>query len=382
MDVFSYISPEVIFGPGTISESGESAVRLGAKKLLVVTDNGLVRSGWLEQIKKYLDQVGLEYVVWSNVSSNPKDTEILSGVEQYRQGGCDVILAVGGGSPIDAAKAVALVASNGGKVSDYEEIDSIKKPLPPMIAMPTTAGSGSEVSQFAIIVNTEERRKMTLVSKSLIPNISIYDPNFLLTLDDSLLIYSGINILSHAIEAFVSVAATPITDLHALNAVKVVSRCLQQLGQGIRSPEIHRCLSMANLESGLAFSNAILGAVHAITHQVCVLYDLPAGKVDAVMLPRVMEYNLSEAQYKYGLIAEALGEKIDNHHLEAHKAVLAVEKLVGDLKLPTHLAQLGIKTNLLPQLATNVFKDICLVTNPKELSLNDVISILKSAFNK
>lgn len=381
MDVFSFVSPEVIFGPGTISQCGESAVRLGAKKVLVVTDKGLVKSHWLTQVKMHLEKAGLKYVIWSDVSSNPKDQDILGGVEQYHKGGCDIVLAVGGGSPIDAAKAVALVVSNGGKVADYEEIDSIQKPLPPMIAMPTTAGSGSEVSQFAIIVNTEEERKMTLVSKSLIPYIVIYDPDFLTTLDDKLMIYSAFNILSHAIEAFVSVAATPITDLCALNAIKVIAGCLQQLGQGIRNSEMNYRMAMANLESGLAFSNAILGAVHAMTHQICVLHDLPAGLVDAVLLPRVMEFNLPAAGHKYGLIAEALGEKVANHSLDGSKAIAAVDRLVKDLKLPTSLSQLGIKEDQLPQLATNIFKDICLVTNPRELSLDDTVNILISAFN-
>jgi 1,3-propanediol dehydrogenase len=380
MDVFSFVSPEIIFGPGTISQCGESAVRLGAHKVLVVTDSGIVKSGWLDQVKMYLQRAGLEYVIWSDVSSNPKDVDILGGVEQYRRGGCDVVLAVGGGSPIDAAKAVALLASNGGKVADYEEIDSIKKPLPPMIAMPTTAGSGSEVSQFSIIVNTEEKRKMTLVSKSLIPYIAIYDPDFLNTLDNRLMVYSAFNILSHAIEAFVSVASTPMTDLYALNAIKVIAECLNQLSQGIRSTEMNCCMAMANLESGLAFSNAILGAVHAMTHQICVQHNLPAGLVDAVLLPKVMEFNLPAARYKYGLIAGALGEKVVTPSHDAGKAVKALDKLVHDLKLPTSLSQLGIKRELLPQLATNVFKDVCLVTNPKELSHNDVVDIITRSF--
>jgi 1,3-propanediol dehydrogenase len=249
-----------------------------------------------------------------------------------------------------------------------------------MIAMPTTAGSGSEVSQFTIIVNTEEKRKMTLVSKSLIPYIVIYDPDFLTTLDDRLMIYSAFNILSHAIEAFVSVAATPITDLCALNAIKTITQCLHQLSQGNRTPEMNYSMAMANLESGLAFSNAILGAVHAMTHQICVLHDLPAGLVDAVLLPRVMEFNLPVAKHKYCLIAEAMGEKVANHKLDAGKAIAAVDRLVNDLKLPTSLSQLSIKDDQLSQLATNVFKDICLVTNPRELSLDDTVNILESAF--
>ncbi|MTI81152.1 MAG: iron-containing alcohol dehydrogenase [Firmicutes bacterium] len=380
MEMFSFVSPEVIFGSGTISQCGESAVRLGAKKIFVITDSDIVKAGWLEQILHHLKSAGLEYVVWADVLSNPQDKNLLAGVKQYKQGKCDAVLAVGGGSPIDAAKAVALLVSNGGNVSDYEHIDSVSNPLPPMLAIPTTAGSGSEVSQFAIIVNSSEKRKMTLISKSLIPNIAIYDPQFLATLDNKSMLYSGFNVLSHAIEAYVSVAANPITDTHALDAVNIVSSSLRKIQQGIRNDELHRSMAVANMKAGLAFSNAILGAVHAITHQICALYNLPAGLVDAVLLPRVMEFNLPEARYKYGLLAEALGESVEDYNSEAEKVLSAVQSLVKDTELPTSLSQIGIESTLLPTLANNVIKDICLVTNPREVVLNDVIYILRRAY--
>ena len=380
MNVFKFVAPEIIFGPGTLSECGLSATQLGARRIFVVTDKGVHASGWLQQALGYLSNSGLEYVVWEDVSPNPKDYEIYNGVHKYIANGCDSLLAIGGGSPIDAAKAVALLVTNGGELSDYEEIDSISRPLPPMIAITSTAGSGSEVSQFSIILNAPEKRKMTIVSKSLIPYISIHDPVLLETLDTRAMIYSGVHVLTHAIEAYVSRAATPLTDLNALDAIKLAAATLRLVKGGLRSKEVHRCLAMANLHAGLAFSNAILGAVHAMTHQISGWLDIPAGMVDAVLLPPVMEFNLPVNQLKYARVAEALGEKVCSVESGAKQATGAVKNLLAELELPSKLSQLGINVNLYPILAQNIIRDICLVTNPQEMQMNDIIEILRKAY--
>lgn len=377
MDVFKFVSPEIIFGPGTLSESGISATQLGAKRIFVATDKGLRDSGWLNLVLQYLNQNGLDYVVWEDVSPNPKDHEIARGANLYLQNQCDSLLAVGGGSPIDAAKAVALLVSNGGDISDYEDVDSISRPLPPMIAIPSTAGSGSEVSQFSIIVNASEKRKMTIVSKSLIPYISIHDPILLETLNTQSMIYSGVQVLSHAIEAYVSKGATAITDLYALNAIKLATEGLRLLKGGSRNSQVHRCLAMANLNAGLAFSNAILGAVHAITHQISGWFGLPTGKVTAILLPQVVEFNVPANPVKYARVAEALGGKNSAADSGANSVTQALNNLLSELELPNRLSQLGVDLNLYPVLARNIMLDICLVTNPRELHMRDIIEILR-----
>ncbi|ABO50029.1 iron-containing alcohol dehydrogenase [Desulforamulus reducens MI-1] len=379
MDVFKFVSPEIIFGPGTATECGLSASRLGAKRVFVVTDRGVHASGWLERVLGSLNDNGLECIVWKDVSPNPKDYEIYCGVNKYIDNKCDSLLAVGGGSPIDAAKAVALLVSNGGKLSDYEEIDSITRPLPPIVAVTTTAGSGSEVSQFSIIVNAPEKRKMTIVSKSLIPYISIHDPQLLETLNNQAMIYSGVHVLTHAIEAYVSKGATPMTDLFALNAITLAADSLRLVKGGKRSTDLNQSMAMANLNAGLAFSNAILGAVHAITHQISGWLDIPAGMVDAVLLPHVVEYNLPANPLKYARIAEALGEKVTSVQNGADKVIPAIKNLFAVLELPDKLSDLGINMKLYPLLAENITKDICLVTNPMNIGLNDVIDLLGRA---
>ncbi|SHK06490.1 iron-containing alcohol dehydrogenase [Desulforamulus aeronauticus] len=380
MNVFKFVSPEIIFGPGTLSECGLSASQLGARRIFVVTDKGVQASGWLQQALENLSDNGLEYVVWKDVSPNPKDYEIYTGTHKYIANGCDSLLAIGGGSPIDAAKAVALLVSNGGELSDYEEIDSIRRPLPPMIAITSTAGSGSEVSQFSIILNAPEKRKMTLVSKSLIPYISIHDPELLATLDTKVMIYSGVHVLTHAIEAYVSRVATPLSDLNALNAIKLVADTLRLVKNGSRSKEVHGCLAMANLHAGLAFSNAILGAVHAMTHQISGWLDIPAGVVDAVLLPHVVEFNLPANQLKYARVAEAMGEKVTSVDDGAKKVIGAFKNLFAELELPDKLSQLGINSKLYPILAQNIIRDVCLVTNPRKIQMNNITEILRRAY--
>lgn len=358
-----------------------SAIRLGARRVFVVSDKGVMASGWLDHVLASLTKSSLAYVIWKDVSPNPKDYEIYNGVNKYIENGCDSLLAVGGGSPIDAAKAVALLASNGGKLSDYEEIDSINRPLPPIIAVPTTAGSGSEVSQFSIIVNAPEKRKMTIVSNSLIPYISIHDPQLLATLDNQTMLYSGVHVLTHAIEAYVSKGATPMTDLFALNAIKLAANGLRQVKGGTRSEDLNRCLAMANLNAGLAFSNAILGAVHAITHQISGWLDIPAGLVDAILLPHVVEYNLQANPLKYFRIAEALGENVDSVESGCKMIIPAINNLFRELELPEKLSDLGVNLNqkLYPILAQNIIKDICLVANPRKMELEDIIDLLRRA---
>ncbi|MEG6522487.1 iron-containing alcohol dehydrogenase [Desulfotomaculum sp. 1211_IL3151] len=380
MNVFKFVSPEIIFGPDTIWECGIHAVRLGAKRVFVVTDKGVRASGWLACVLESLAKNGLEYVVWGDVSPNPKDYEINCGSIQYIENSCDSLLAVGGGSPIDAAKAVALLVSNGGKLSEYEEVDSITRPLPPIIAVTTTAGSGSEVSQFSIILNAPEKRKMTIVSKSLIPYVSIHDPNLLETLSNQSMIYSGVHVLTHAIESYVSKGATPMTDLFAINAIKLSANSLRQVKGGSRSKELNHCLAMANLNAGLAFSNAILGAAHAITHQISGWFDIPAGIVDAVLLPHVVKYNLSANRVKYSNITEALGENITSIEDGSDRVIDAIASLFRELELPDKLSDLHVNLNLYPILAQNIIKDICLVANPKQMELNDVIALLRRAY--
>lgn len=381
MIINKFVAPEIIFGLGALNQVGESALRLGAKKVFVVSDRGVIDAGWVERALFYLGQAGLEYEVWHDITSNPKDNEVAKGAERYLESGCDAVMAVGGGSPIDAAKAVAMLATNKGNVQDFEGVNKITKPLPPMLMVPTTAGSGSEVSQFAIIVDRKRKIKMAIISKSLVPDIAIIDPYLLQTKDARLIAATGVDALSHAIESFVSLAATPLTDVQAQNAIRLIANNLRESVACSTDLEAKSAMAMASLQAGLAFSNAILGATHAMTHQVDGLLDLHHGETNAILLPYVMEFNLIACADKYCQIAEFFGEDITglSKWEGAEKAIKAVRRLVRDIGITHGLAAMGLKEELIERLSKNALNDACIVTNPRDASEKDIAEIFRQA---
>jgi len=381
MNISKFVTPEIIFGRDALSQIGESAARLGASKVFVVSDAGVIAAGWIEPALNYLRAAGLDTEVFSQLTTNPKDHEVSAGVEKYLAAGCDAIVAVGGGSPTDVAKAIALLVTNGGSLRDYEGINRIVRPLPPMVIAPTTAGAGSEVSQFAIIVDTERRLKMSIISKSLIPDIAIVDPELLRTKDAGLAAATGMDALTHAIESFVSLAATPLTDMHALKAIELTARSLLRAVQDRNDMEANTDMALASMIAGIAFSNAILGATHAMTHQVDGLIDKHHGETNAAILPHVMAFNLSACPDKFRRIALAMGASVDALSTEraASKAIDMVKELIGAIGLAKGLAQIGLSSQDIPQLSRNAVKDACLVTNPRSAVVADIEALFRQA---
>lgn len=381
MELFKFVAPEIIFGQGALRQVGESLVRLGAKSVFIVTDPGVLASGWVEQITPAIQESGLDYQIWSEVTSNPRDYEVDNGLESYLNSGCNAVLGIGGGSPIDAAKAIALLSANRGSICDYEGADKIQYPLPPLVAVPTTAGSGSEVTQFAIITNTSREKKMVIGSKSLIPDIALIDPRTLTTKDKELSANTGMDVLTHAIEAYVSLAATPLTDVQALNAIKLVTDYLPLSISSRSNLKAKSAMAMASLQAGLAISNAILGLVHAMSHPLGGLLDMPHGEACAILLPYVMEYNLPAAIDRYGTIAKAMDQRVEglSKREAAEKAVEAVKRLSRDVGIPDKLSKVGLTEEYINQLSENAMQDVCILTNPREVPLEDIIKIYTAA---
>lgn len=381
MNISKFVTPEIIFGCGSLSQIGESALRLGASKAFVVSDSDVINAGWVDLAISYLQLAGLETEIFSSLTTNPKDHEVDDGLAHYLQSGCDAIIAVGGGSPTDVAKAVAILATNGGKLHQYEGINNITRPLPPMVMVPTTAGAGSEVSQFTIIVDTARKLKMSIISKSLVPDIAIVDPELLRTKDSLLAAATGVDALTHGIESFVSLAATPLTDIHALNAIRLVSQNLRQAVRDRNNIEANTNMAMASLSAGIAFSNAILGATHAMTHQVDGLLDHHHGETNAAILPHVMDFNLNSNLKKFATIAAEMGKETTGLELNAAAAlsINAVNEILDDIGLAKGLAEFGIKEEMILSLSKNALNDACLVTNPREASLEDIKEIFYRA---
>jgi len=381
MNISKFVTPEIIFGLGSLSQIGESAVRLGAGKVFVVSDEDVINAGWVDKALHYLNAAGLKSEIYSSLTTNPKDFEVVEGTKRYLASGCDAIVAVGGGSPTDVAKAIAIIAANGGVLRDYEGINKITHPLPPMLIVPSTAGAGSEVSQFAIIVDTERKLKMSIISKSLVPDIAIVDPDLLRTKDSMLAAATGMDALTHGIESFVSLAATPLTDIHATKAIQLIASNLRRAVNDRQDMEANTNMAMASLTAGIAFSNAILGATHAMTHQVDGLLDEHHGEANASILPHVMEFNLPACPERFRQIAWALGKDIREMPIKeaAHLAISGIRDLIADIGLAKGLGDMGLKEEFIPTLSRNAMNDACLVTNPRTATVEDIESIFRKA---
>ncbi|EMT50383.1 iron-containing alcohol dehydrogenase [Brevibacillus borstelensis] len=381
MQISKFATPEIIFGNQSISQIGESLSRLGARKVFLVSDPGVLDAGWAEQAIKHIKESNLDYHLWTHVTPNPKDYEVHAGAAEYRDHECNAIVGVGGGSAMDAAKAIALLGTNDGSILQYEGVDKIERPLPPMVMLPTTAGSGSEVSQFSIIVDSARKVKMAIISKSLIPDIAIIDPQTLMTKDGRLTANTGIDALTHAIESYISLAATPLTEVLSLSAMRIISQNLRPSVASQYNLEAKQAMAMASLQAGIAFSNAILGAVHAMSHQLGGLLDTPHGEVNAILLPYVLEYNYIAAPEKYRKMAEAMGENVAGLSLhDASRLMMkAVTNLTGDLQIPVTLSELGLQPEHIELLSRNAVQDVCMATNPRDMSAEDVKALFQKA---
>jgi len=379
--ITKFVMPEVIFGNHSLKQVGESCLRLGAKKVLIVTDKGVMSVGWMDKVIESCQEAGLSYVYFHDISTNPEESQAERGAQVYLENECDAIIGVGGGSVIDIAKAIAILATNGGKVSDYEGVDRIVVPLPPLVMAGTTAGSGAEVSQFSVIVDSERKKKMSIISKSLVPDIAIIDPVTLSTKSSHLTASTGLDVLTHAIEAYVSIAATPMTDVFAKNAITLVSENLRPSVASQLNSAAKNNMAMASLHAGLAFSNAILGAVHAISHAIGGRYPMMHGDLNAVLLPHVMEFNLLANPDRFKEIAKLLGANIAGlSTTEAGKrGIEHVKQLSFEIGAPQRLSEMGFEEHMINEISQIALQDACMITNPRDITAQDVVKILQRA---
>jgi alcohol dehydrogenase class IV len=380
--VGKFVIPEVIFGPGSLGEIGHAAVRLGARRPMLVTDPGVWEAHWSEEAARHLREARLATTVWAGITPNPKEREVASGAALYRESGCDVIVAVGGGSAIDAAKGIAVVVSNGGNILDYEGIDKVTQPLPPLIAAPTTAGTGADLSQFAIISDVARRIKVTLLGRALVPDISITDPRTLTTMPSWLAVTTGLDALTHGVESYVSRAATFLTDGHAVNAVRLVHKHLARSVEKPADAGAQWGMARASMSAGMAFTNAILGATHAISHQLGGALDLPHGMLNALLLPYVVRFNAEEFPDRFRPIAEALGA--DGYRMPPADVAETIAEFVCQFStyfgIPQRLRDLSVREEDLPGYADTAMRDACMTTNPRVVTKSAVLALLRAAY--
>lgn len=369
-----FVAPEFIFGVNARHRVGFYARNMMARRVFVVTDPGVIAAGWVSDVIADLTEVGIESVIFQELTSNPKDHEVMAGAEMYARERCDVIVAVGGGSVIDCAKAIGIVHTNGGHILNFEGADQIDIPGPPLICIPTTAGTAADISQFCIIVNSPERYKMAIISKCMVPDVALVDPETTLTMDSYLTACTGIDALTHAIEAYVSTASSPIVDVHALAAIKLIWNNIEQAVSIPSYLPARENMLLGSLQAGLAFSNASLGAVHALAHALGGFLDLPHGECNALLLEHVVRFNIAKASDRYKQIGEAIGLEMTGltERQRARRITDALSHLRSRLGIVNSLAQRGVRSADIPELAFHALNDACLVTNPRHAQIDDI----------
>jgi alcohol dehydrogenase class IV len=385
--VAKFLVPDVIFGVGVLSEVGQAARRQGAAHVLVVSDRGVGEAGWTGEVLGHLAEAGVSAQLWDGLTPNPKDHEVAAGCAAYLAGGCDVLVAVGGGSCIDAAKAIAVLATQANQesasgITSLAGVGKVTGPLPPTVMVPTTGGSGSDVSQFCVVTDTTRRLKVTIGARALVPDISVTDPRALTTVPPDITAYTAIDALSHAIESYLSLAASFLTDTHALTAMR--GACEHLLPALDRPGDLRprEGLARASLQAGLAFSNALLGATHAISHQLGGLTDLPHGLLNAVLLPHVMEFNAAVAAGRLADVASAMGLRtgLMTPPEAADAAIQTVRGFAGKAGLPSTLREIGVECSQLDRVARGALRDAYIVTNPRPVGEADVRAICQAAW--
>jgi alcohol dehydrogenase len=382
MSVNGYFIPTVnLIGAGSVNELGSKVAGLGGKRVLLVTDAMLVKLGMASQVEVILKEAGLEVVLFGGAEPNPTDKNVLAGMKVWKKEKCDSIVSLGGGSSHDCAKGIGLVASNGGKIQDFEGVDKSENEMVPLVSVNTTAGTASEMTRFCIITDSKRKVKMAIVDWRVTPSVSINDPELMVGMPSSLTAATGMDALTHSIEAYVSTAANPLTDSAALMSIKLIVEYLPMAVANGTNMVARDKMAYAQFLGGMAFNNASLGYVHAMAHQLGGFYNLPHGVCNAILLPVVSEFNIIGNTERFKDIAVAMGVNIDGLSIveAAKEAINAIKVLSVSIGIPTGLAELGVKEEDFEVMATNAKLDACQLTNPRLATLEQVIEMFGKA---
>lgn len=380
--ISKFFMPQVsIMGENSLKESMDYIKNLGFKYALIVTDKPLNELGVVKKITDMLDEVEIKNIVYDETKPNPTIKNVNDGLEILEKEKCDFIISLGGGSPHDCAKGIALLATNGGEVKDYEGLDKSKKPQLPLVAINTTAGTAAEMTRFAVITDEDRHIKMGLVDKNLTPIISVNDPVLMAGMPKSLTAATGMDALTHAVEAYVSTDASVVTDTCAIKAIELIVENLKEAVKDGSNMKAREGMAYAEYLAGMAFNSASLGYVHAMAHQLGGFYNLPHGVCNAILLPHVQEFNKKVAASRLKYIAGLFG--VDTSKMSdlegADACINEIKKLSKEVGIPSGLKEVGAKEEDFKTLATNALKDTCSLTNPRQGTIEEVIEIYRSA---
>ena len=380
---YYFLPTRNLFGEDSVKETGSLMQSLGGKKTLIVTDAFLAKQGMARMVQDILKDSGVESVVFGGVEPNPKDVNVEAGLKVFKENGCDSIISLGGGSSHDCAKGIGIVASNGGNIRDYEGVDKSQKPMCPMVAINTTAGTASEITRFCIITDTSRHVKMAIVDWRVTPQIAINDPKLMVGMPPSLTAATGMDALTHAIESYITPGAWVMSDMFELKAIEMIAQNLKAAVDNGKDVAAREAMSQAQYIAGMGFSNVGLGIVHSMAHPLGAFYDTPHGVANALLLPYVMEYNAeSPAAPKYIHIAKAMGvDTTGMSEAEGVKAAVeAVKALSASINIPQKLHEINVKEEDIPALAVAAFNDVCTGGNPRPTSVADIEALYRKAF--
>lgn len=385
-----FLPPRIEFGDGAIQNLGDHVKAFDGKKPFLVSDAGVINAGILAKAIDALEASGLSYTIYSDIEPNPTDISVADGVEAYKTDACDVVIAVGGGSVMDAAKAIRLLTTHEPPLEPYYSdaggIDRIRGDMPPLICVPTTAGTGSEVSQGSIItdtsLNTTDRwRKRAIVTPFNMSNIALLDPGITVGMPPALTAATGMDAITHGIEAYVATKYHPIAEGVALQALKVLSANIQQVYHNGDDVTARGEMLLGSCMAAFSFQKG-LGAVHSLAHQLSTDAPIPHGVANAILLPPVMEFNFSHASEKYAEIARALGIDTSNMDINeaGHAAIDKIRAYNTALNMPTGLGDAGLEREKIPKLGADAMLDHCHKFNPRSCTEADMITLFEAAF--
>lgn len=370
------------FGAGARHELPEVINRMGFKKALVCSDKGLIKVGTTKMVTDVLDGIGFPYEIYSEIRPNPTVTNVQDGVEAFKKSGADCIIAIGGGSSMDTAKGIGIVCNNPefADVVSLEGVAPTKKKSVPIIALPTTAGTGAEVTINYVIIDEKRQAKMVCVDPNDIPAVAIIDPELMYSLPKGLTAATGMDALTHAIEGYITKGAWVMSDMYELQAIKMIAENLPLAVEEPTNPVGREAMAMAQYIAAQAFSNVGLGLVHGMAHPMGSLHDIPHGVANAILLPRIMEFNMPKCIEKYGVIAQAMGVDTTGMSKEeaAQAAVDAVKALSIRVGIPQRLSELNIFEKDIPALAAQAITDVCTPGNPRDVTEAEIVELYKS----
>lgn len=378
--------PYIQFGEGAVENLAAYVVELGLRKPLIVADKGITKAGLVRRITDLLEADQISYAVFDESQPNPTDKNVYEGVNAYKDNGCDSFIGIGGGSPLDAAKGIQVMVSHPGKISDYyfvrEGWGKITSNMPKMISIPTTAGTGSEVSNFAIITDTELNLKFGVGGLYLMPTLAVVDPELMAGMPPALTAMTGMDALTHNVEVVVSkLEDKEPAEAIAMTGIKLCAQYLRRAVANGQDTEARKKMAMASMIGAMGFNSKGLGAVHATAHQLSPEAGIPHGLANAIMLPYVMEYNLTSSEAKFAEIAQAMGVNTSgmSRSEAAQASVEAVRKLNRDTGLPQKLSEAGLKKDSIPRMARNAMGDHCTGFNPRPPSAEDYAGLYEAA---